>query len=312
PEVSAGDPFVQFHPVAGWTPRPNLDTHAYDLNGDVFHFTTDSDGWRSRGSLDDAEMVVFGDSFAFGYGIDDNGFFGDMDPSFKIKAIGAPGYNMVQAVHWMRELAPRTAGKPIVWLLYPPNDLEDNIRPSMLQYRTPFVREKDGAWGTVTSHLSEEVWPFPNRKPHFENFVDICSGTDLSRRVFSACRHLIAEAADIARENRSGLVIATVPELSPLAKGQLVKAQARSTATEYDPDLPDRRIAEICQEMGVSFVPLNRELDGSDYLENDVHWNASGHRKVHGVLKQIRGQAPPPPAPQTADPPRTPATVAGG
>ncbi|MGI9627524.1 MAG: hypothetical protein ACR2QM_11860, partial [Longimicrobiales bacterium] len=36
PEVSAGDPFVQFHPAAGWTPRPNLDTHAYDLNGDVF------------------------------------------------------------------------------------------------------------------------------------------------------------------------------------------------------------------------------------------------------------------------------------
>ena len=229
------------------------------------------------------------------------------------RAIGAPGYNMVQTLHWMRELAPRTSGKPLVWLIYPPNDLEDNIRPSMLQYRTPFVRKRDdGTWEAVTSHLTDEPWPFPSRKRHFENFVDICSDTDLGRRVFSACRHLLSEAAALAASMDSPLVVATVPELSLLADRQLKRARAESLSGDsYDPTVPDRRIGEICSDLGVSFVALSDELGEADYLENDVHWNAAGHRKVHEVLRRIWRDRPPPPA-AVAGEVRTPATAAKG
>ena len=307
PEVAKGDPFVQFDPKAGWTPRPDLDTHGLDLNGDFFHFTTDGDGWRGRGKVEDADVVVFGDSFAFGFGIDEKEFYGHLDPEFSIKAVGAPGYNMVQSLQWMHELAPRIAGKTLVWFVYPPNDLEDNIRPSMFHYRTPFVRERsDGVWEPVNRHLVEEPWPFPSRKRHFENFVEICSDTDLSRRVFSACGSLIREAAALATSLESGLVVVTVPELSILADRQLRKARSSSgVADSYDPELPDRRIGEMCRALGIPFVALADELGAEDYLENDVHWNGAGHRKVHEVLRRIWRDRPPPPGPadQPAPPP---------
>ena len=299
PDVAEGDPFVQFDAQVGWTPRPDLSTHGTDLNGDLFHFTTDGDGWRGNGSVDDADVVVFGDSFAFGFAIDDEDFFGNLARDFRIKAIGAPGYNMVQALHWMHALAPKIAGKTLVWFLYPPNDLEDNIRPSMLQYRTPFVREReDGGWEKVTKHLSDSPWPFPSRKRHFENYVEICSGTDLSRRVFSACEHLIREAADLARSVGSGLVVVTVPELSPLAQGQLEQARSQPGAGDgYDGSLPDQRIGAICREVGIPFIALADELGSEDYLEKDVHWNAAGHRKVHAALRRIWTERPPAPGP---------------
>lgn len=299
PPIADGDPFVQFDSEVGWTPRANLNTHGTDLNGDFFHFTTDQDGWRGRGSVDDADVVVFGDSFAFGFGIDDEAFYGNLARDFRIKAVGAPGYNMVQALHWMHALAPKIAGKTLVWFLYPPNDLEDNIRPSMLQYRTPFVRERgDAGWEKVTKHLSEDPWPFPSRKRHFENYVEICSETDLSRRVFSACAHLIREAADLAQSVGSGLVVVTVPELSPLAQGQLEQALSQPGAGDgYDAAVPDRRIEQICKDAGIPFIALADELGPGDYLEKDVHWNAAGHRKVHDALRRIWTERPPAPDP---------------
>ncbi len=303
PQLVEGDPFVQFDPEVGWTPRPNLSTHATDLNGDFFHFTTDQDGWRGRGAVEDADVVVFGDSFAFGFGIDDAAFYGNLGREFAIKAVGAPGYNMVQALHWMHALAPKIAGKTLVWFLYPPNDLEDNVRPSMLRYRTPFIRERKGGngWEKVTHHLSEEPWPFPSRKRHFENYVEICSDSDLSRRVFRASDVLIREAADLARSLECGLVVATVPELSPLAQRQLEEARRQPGAGDgFDASRPDQRIGRTCADLGIPFVALADELSAADYLEKDVHWNAEGHRKVHDVLRRIWTERPPPPSPAEA------------
>ncbi|NNF28981.1 MAG: hypothetical protein HKN73_17280, partial [Gemmatimonadetes bacterium] len=137
-----------------------------------------------------------------------------------------------------------------------------------------------------------------SRKRHFENYVEICSGTDLSRRVFSACAHLIREAADLAQSVGSGLVVVTVPELSPLAQGQLEQALAQPGAGEgYDASRPDRRIEEICREVGIPFIALADELGPEDYLEKDVHWNASGHLKVHDALRRIWTERPPAPHP---------------
>ncbi len=289
PEVAEGDPFIQFDENVGWTPRPSLDTHATDLNGDLFQIRTDSDGWRGRRTLEEADVVVFGDSFAFGFAVDDDEFFADIDPDFAVKAIGAPGYNMVQSLMWLRTMADRLKGKTVVWLIYGPNDFEDNIRPSMLEYRTPFVREtKEGQWELVTSHLSDKPWPFPSRKRHYENYAEICSDTDLTRRVFSASEYILREARDLCESLSARLIITTVPELSPLALKQMKKAQAGSLKPEaLDPGLPDRRLAAICKDLRLQFIPLETELSSAHYLDYDVHWNAAGHRKINRLLKKI-------------------------
>ena len=59
----------------------------------------------------------------------------------------------------MQRYAPQLQGKLVVWFIYFGNDLYDNLAPDMYGYRTPFVREANGAWEMVTHHISPDKWP---------------------------------------------------------------------------------------------------------------------------------------------------------
>ncbi|MGH7504202.1 MAG: hypothetical protein ACRELX_01055, partial [Longimicrobiales bacterium] len=288
---------IEFQSHVGWAPRARLDVHALDFHGDPFRLSTDESGWRGRNSIAESDVIVFGDSFAFGHSVDDHDFFADLPGEVRIKSIGAPGYNMVQSLHWMRRYASRLRGKVVVWLIYPANDLQDNLQPQMEGYRTPFVRATgDGGWQMVTRHVRREPWPFPSRRPGYEMFVDICRPTFLSERAFSACGFLVGRARDSCRGAGAELVVATVPELSPFSLALHARVLAAgNTATGYDPGLPDRRIGELCRGLGVRFLPLAERLRTSDYLEHDVHWNRRGHRRVAAMLRElsVRGTAHP-------------------
>ena len=97
----------------------------------MFRLVTDRDGWPGAGSLDDAKVVVIGDSFAFGYGVDTNRSFAALTPSLAVKAIAAPGYSMVQGVRLMEQLGERLRGKLVLWFIFLENDLQDNLAPEM-------------------------------------------------------------------------------------------------------------------------------------------------------------------------------------
>src|SRR5262245_58331476 len=46
PRFMTWQELIEFDPIAGWKTKSNLDTCA--LVDDLFHFTTDTDGWRGR------------------------------------------------------------------------------------------------------------------------------------------------------------------------------------------------------------------------------------------------------------------------
>ena len=279
-----------FIPEIGWKLRPHLRVYAEDLNGDAFRVTTDESGWRGRYTVAESDVLVVGDSFAFGYGIDDDQFFAHLCRGLKVKGMGAPGYSMVQPVLWMRRLSDQLAGKLVVWLVYLGNDLDDSIAPNQFGYRSPFVRllDKTGSCEIVTSHVRPDRWTLQSRQNNSMAYVQICSPTHFSDRVFTACEYLVMEARDICRAAGAELVIATVPELSPIQLEQLEKALAESRAPElFDPEKPDRRFAEICERLDVTFVALKDHLGARDYLENDAHWNARGHRRVAEVIEGL-------------------------
>src|SRR3990172_7833003 len=120
---------LEFAPTVGWRPKPNLNTYA--RADKVFQLTTDTEGWRGQRSIGESEVIVFGDSFAFGYGVDDKAFFANIKSKVRIKAIGANGYNMVQALQWMERLSSQLKGKLVVWFIFVGNDLYDNLQPNL-------------------------------------------------------------------------------------------------------------------------------------------------------------------------------------
>src|SRR5687768_3515656 len=67
PGVVQWTELIQFDPIIGWKPKPGISAVCEALQADVFYVETDQEGWRGPASLDDSQLIVFGDSYAFGY-----------------------------------------------------------------------------------------------------------------------------------------------------------------------------------------------------------------------------------------------------
>jgi hypothetical protein len=281
---------IEFHPEVGWKPRPKAAAHALDYGGDTYQFSTDVHGWRGRGTLEHSDVVVFGDSHAFGCGVDDRHFFADLAESTRIKAIGAPAYSMVQPVLWMERMKAHLSGKMVVWLVCLGNDLDDNLHPGLHEYRAPFARRRTGSeeWEIATEHVDETRWTITSREGSLDSLIEICSSGYTSERAFAAVDYLVGRANDACQEVGAKLVVMTIPELSPVARRHLARAvPASANAARFDEELPDRMFSRTCDRHGVRFVALKDHLESEDYLENDFHWNARGHRRVAELIDRL-------------------------
>jgi len=290
PRTVAWEDVIDFVPQIGWKPKPNLDVHVLDFNGDTYHVTTGPDGWRGHSTLDEADVVTFGDSYAFGCGVDDSDFFAHLCADLRIKAIGSPAYSMVHSLLWMERLAPEIRDKLVVWFVYQGNDLVDNLHPALLHYRSPFARlnQETGSWEIVTEHVDQSRWTVNSREGEMEAFIEICSPTHQSARAFEACEFLIRRGAEVCSDAGAKLVVMTIPDLSPVAELALSRARERTgNDTDFDRDLPDRRFRDFCQHAGVPFVALKEHLDSFDYLEHDFHWGPRGNRRVANLIRDL-------------------------
>ena len=145
PSYVSWDQLMEFTPIIGWKPKANLNAHYLTVAEDgVFHAVTDAQGWPGTTSIAESDIIVFGDSYAFGYGVNVEGFFAESTARCALKPLVRLAYNMVQEVLLMRQLSSQLAGKLVVWFIFVGNDLHDNLTPNMYHYRMPFVREVNG------------------------------------------------------------------------------------------------------------------------------------------------------------------------
>ena len=290
PKPVSWEELIEFAPVVGWKPKANLSAHALDFNREAYFVTTDASGWRGKGTVEEADVVVFGDSYAFGCGVDDDAFFADLPGDVRIKAIGSPAYSLVHSLLWMESLATDLRDKLVVWFVYHGNDLADNVHPAFNEYRSPFVRIVDGTddWELVSRHVDPSPWTINSREGGMEAFIEICSQTPQSRRAFAACDYLIQRGRDVCERAGARLVLMSIPDLSPLAGLALERALKKSDAgSQFDAQVPDRELAAICTRAAVPFVALKDHMDSADYLVRDFHWSPRGHRKVARVIREI-------------------------
>lgn len=279
---------IQFEPVVGARTRANLDTHG--RAEDVFHLTTDAEGWRGQTTLDEADVVVFGDSFAFGHGVDDEDVYAERIPGVKVKPVASDAYSMVHGLLWMRRLAPRLRGKTVVWFVYCGNDLADNLQPNHWGYRMPFLKGNPGeSWEILTDHVSQEPWTFrppPDRVNPARLFAEFSTPSWYTERVFGAADFLIGEAAQLCEEIDARLVVVSVPLTAHVRDTERVRGLS-SDPDRVDLGLPDRRLGESCARHDVPFVPLLPHLAPQHYWAHDMHWDASGHGVVADVVADI-------------------------
>ncbi len=302
PPVTDWRGLFEFDAELGWRVRGGIVAYCLERRDDVFRVETDADGWPGPLALADSQMVVVGDSHAFGYGVDPERFFARLVPGVRVKAVGVPGYNMVQELLLMGRLAPRLRDRLVVWFVYPGNDLYDNLSPEMNGYRAPFVRrEPDGGWTIVTRHLRPEPWRVSTgrRGPFYlPTLAALHAPTALAERAYAAAAALLAAGAETCCRAGARLVVVTVP--TPLAlspEGLARLAPHLPAATPPDPDFPDRQIGAACARLGLPFFALRTVLRRQHYKPEDDHWTADGHRAVAGALADLyRGLGVPPEA----------------
>ncbi len=282
---------MTYDPQLGWRPRAAMDAH-YLVNGDdVYRIVTDAEGWPDPDrSVADSDVVVIGDSFAFGYGVDSERSFATGNPALAIKSIGAPGYSLVQGVLLMEQLAPRLSGKLVVWFICLENDLQDAVTPGVWRYRMPFIRRvgDQGDWEVVTDHVVPTVWQSPDWSWK-RTLPYLCVESPMSDRVYEGCEYLVRRAAAACARAGAHLAVVTIPDMSQLTDfGRATLATNSGTPDAFDVDLPDRRFGEICQRHGLRLVRGKDHLSAADYKRwEKLHWNDEGHRKVSRLLTRL-------------------------
>lgn len=255
---------------------------------DVFRVTTDGHGWRGLLSIDEAEVLVFGDSFAFGYGVDDGDCFTEHCGGIRVKSLASPAHSMVHNTMQMHSLAAQLPGKTVIWLIYGGNDLSDNLHPNLGATRVPFLRRRDdGSWETVAEHVSQEPWTFASQpRDNDRLFAEMCTPSPYQERVFSAADHLIGQAADLCASAGARLVVVSVPPTSMIKDPESLAARA-ATPRSTDLRSADHHLASSCAARGVTFLPLAPRLRPRHYWPEDMHWNPAGHRLVGAVIRQV-------------------------
>jgi hypothetical protein len=283
---------IEYNEHIGWKPKPNLDAYCSFPAG-TFRVKTDSQGWRGEEDLARCQMLVLGDSFAFGYGVDhDKAYFSLIDSGLCVKAVGSPGYNMVQEILWLERFASQLRGKLVVWFICLGNDLYDNLLPNHNLYRTPFVSQVNGTgrWEVVTSHLRSEQWPchtnHDSRKK--EKWAATFTSNFLGQRAYSACGFLIQRAKETCARADAHLVVMTIPWMNQLSTGQWQESLATvGDLKSFDPDLPDREIGRICSKLKIPFVAGKSHLAMGDHIPGDGHWNERGQQRMAQLLQAL-------------------------
>ena len=273
---------IQFDSIVGWKPKPGVSAVCEAPQADVFHVETDQEGWRGPVGLDESQIVVFGDSYAFGYAVN-RPFFDVSTPEIRIKAIAAQGYNMVQELLLMTHYAPRLRGKLVVWFIYPGNDLTDNLSPSMWGYRSPCVLQSDEGWEIFTKHLQPEKWPAHPRFDRHKKISAVFGRNVQSDRVYSACEYLIARGQDVCRRAGVRLVLLTIPWTIQFER----LPWHDMNGVTLEPDLPEKRIGEICTKLGVEFLSGTQHFAPCHYIPNEGHLNEEGHRHLARLLNDV-------------------------
>lgn len=281
---------VRFKPEIGWKPISSLDNVTYlDAGGDKSSITTGKDGWPGRYQLEESDVVVFGDSFAFGYGSVYRQTYYGLSEEIRIKPVAAPGYNMVQGLLLLKRYREKLNGKLIIWLICLENDLVENIQPyNSMFYNIPYIKQNHSPenWEIVTSHITREKWLFGDETNNTLKFATICTPSMYSDRVMSGCKFLIKEAKIICDVTEAKLMIFTIPDKRQLTvKGnQFLRSRLKKDAG-YDEKLPDKLLMKICKDLDIGYQAGMEIINSEDYKINDSHWNKSGNRKLSEFIR---------------------------
>ncbi len=157
---------IQYHNRYGWRLSPNWQGQHHHVDYDVT-YKVDARGFReSLGQNADAPLVVVvGDSFTFGLGVNNGETYidrlNDQVASYRVLNAAVPGYAPEQSLLVAENLVPLLKPDSLLFVVYLGNDLIDLGLPYPVQAEQakPFASVEGGAWHLKNIPVSKSKKP---------------------------------------------------------------------------------------------------------------------------------------------------------
>jgi hypothetical protein len=281
-------------PDLGWTPLPDLDLVRNNANGGPWRIVTDAAGIRGPSAWPDdgrTRLLVLGDSFAFGEGVDLRERFDTLVQerlsNLAVVNLGVMGYGPDQQLIRARQWKPTLRPGDVVLLLTYGNDFYDLARASHAGRSKPWLQETDGG---LIEHAPTIDF--------LDRLRDRSYLFTLLTRSLARLGH--AEPIGARLEHVGELyrkwVLQEVEDL--IARGvRVVIAHHGDRVFELSFDV-DAMFAATCPAVS-GCLALDQALAGrprDEVFLKDGHWAAGGHRiaaeQIAAYLRTLPGIAP--------------------
>lgn len=289
--------FWAHHERLGWAHEPEVESVHYHPDFEV-PVRTNAHGLRDHHypferREGQPRMLVLGDSYAFGYGVEHEAIFSERiearHPDWEIINAGVAGWGTDQQLLFLQETG-RRYEPDVVLLLFHSTDRFDNTDDMRYGYHKPLYVLEDGElrltnvpvpeltdeqkldrWLYQRTWILYEVYHWKRHarslwarlRPEPERPQRSRAEEDAEERVrFRLSAALLREMRRVVEEEMGArFVVASVP------------GRARFDLSAH--------LTEVLEPMGVPYLPLDEAFaphDWRDYqFPNDRHWNARGH-----------------------------------
>lgn len=291
---------IAFDPVLGYRLAPFLNTA---FNNEEFSTTvrTNALGYRDDGaSISSPDVLFLGDSYVFGWGVDEND---DVEKQYeqltgkKVLNMGVPGYGNIQELltlyKWEKTAPPFNKH---IYLFFSANDLIDNentsfgLFPSFMQTASGFNFTRPLPDGYRQWLQTTNSWMIHN---------DLAKKSMLVYYSCSAVKNLFTKniykdyQQDSPQKLDGSKAFVLVAENLASFQQQYrcpITIVYIAPAAYYKSGLPDvsyKLVRAICKKTGLDFADLSPILNEDDYYPLDKHWNITGHKKAAAFLSKL-------------------------
>lgn len=288
-----------YHPEFGWFQKKDFHTTVQHPHFDIdvktnAHGLRDDDYPYQRSSRH--RMLVLGDSFVWGYGVEKEERFTEVlesrYPDWEIINAGISGYGTDQEYLYYSNEGYKYDADVVVLLLYY-NDFENNYEGEQYGYYKPyFTLDKD-----LTLVRHHQPVPVSSLVQRASRFIE--TDTWLLRRLWGSSRALYQSAMGLTGKH-SGLaagfthVVESMPITNILVKN-LAKSVEANGARFVLIAIPSRNIYAnnlniFTAEEKMDYLNLDVAFTGRErefQIPNDDHWNAGGHRHAAAAIEQF-------------------------
>ena len=307
----------------GWKLKANIDMIHKAPTGEYnYSIKTNSQGQRGPEQVileDDYVILVIGDSFTFGQGVEEEEIFFNKLKGFSLKIIntGVSGYNTKQELEVAKKFMLNQKVDLVIVGFFAGNDVTDNLLTEPeFKVENGYLKIKDGEeislkeWvkrniKTVTYSV-ELIRSVPALKGLKEFLISVGLLYDTKSPVFQVIQEIppieyveagwketekvIEEMQEIGLREDIKFIILNIPNLYQVK--DILKEQSFEVGKDYDKFYPEKRMEKIVANKSnviqVTLLKEFRESEESLFFPFDPHWNKMGHEIAgNKIIKEV-------------------------